>query len=133
MRNAAALWLLITSITSICLAVVSAAISWSVGFRCTRALKSLRAQLRTPPSDAKLAQLAADQAECFSALEKLATTTKRLSSRKGMQDVRARQANDPPPIGAPKSELRRHYGITGRSPAEIVQLHKGPNNDGDNE
>ena len=118
MGTTAALLLLITSIISICLAVISAAISWRVGFRCTRALKSLRAALSTPPSHARLTQVEADQAALSSALSSVTTTVKRLSSRHGMQDIRARRADEPPPIGTPKAELRKFYGVKGPAPGE---------------
>lgn len=118
MGRVAALLLLITSITSICLAVTSVAVSWRAASRCTRALKQLRARLSMPPSDARLAKVETDQAELFSILGKLTTTTKRLSSRAGMQDVRERQQNSPPPLGATKAQLRQHYGIVGLSGPE---------------
>jgi len=69
----------------------------------------------TPPSEAQLATLAADQAELFSTLGKLTTTVKRLSSRAGMQDYRERAATvEAPPIGTSKAELLRHYGMSGK-------------------
>lgn len=130
MGKFAALLLLATSITSLLLAVTSVAISWSVASRCTRAVKSLRAALRTPPSNARLIQLETDQAALSSGLSSVTTTVKRLSSRNGMQDVRARQAQEPPPIGATKAELRRHYGIAGMNGPDQArhQLSLVPNN-----
>ena len=69
-----------------------------------------------PSSDAALAQLMADQAALYSTLEKLTTTVKRLSSRKGMQDLREREAAPPeaPPVGSDKATLLRHYGMAGK-------------------
>lgn len=61
----------------------------------------------------RFAKVEADQAELFSTLSKLTTTVKRLSSRAGMQDVRDRQGSTVPPIGTPKAELRKFYGVKG--------------------
>lgn len=121
MGTDAALWLLITSITSTCLAVVSACISWRVGSRCTRAVKSLLGRRSTRPSDVKLAEAMEQQAALFSTLSKLEKTVVRLSSRSGMQEVRARQVSNPPPPGASKAELRKHYGLTGLSGPEFAR------------
>lgn len=67
------------------------------------------------PSLAKLAQLDSDQAALFSTLEKLTTTVKRLSSRAGMREHRAREdQREAPPKGTPKAELLRHYGMSGK-------------------
>jgi hypothetical protein len=121
MGKSAALWLLATSITSMCLGAVSVAICWNVGSRCTRALKSLRAALRIPPSHARLAQVEADQLALSSALQSVTKTAKRLSSRAGMETIREREKDAEPPQGTSKAELRKHYGLTGVTPAEFAR------------
>lgn len=107
--------MLITGIWALVASVV-AALVW--GSRSTRSRKSPPAPAPTEISDAlllRMAQIEATQAELFSTLESLTTTVKRLSSRQGMRDVRARRATeDPPPIGAPKADLLRHYGMSGK-------------------
>jgi len=132
MVNDAALWSLGIAIFSLSVAVCSVLVCWRTGTRCTRALKSLRGLVLTQTSDAKLSRALADQAELFSTLERLTTTVKRLSSRAGMQDVRARgsQEGEPPPVGTSKAELRRHYGLVGKSAPEIAraQFSMVPNN-----
>jgi hypothetical protein len=101
-------WLLATLILSGLAVVASAVACWIAVSRASQLSKSLHALAQTPPSDVKLAQAMADQAELFSTLEKLTTTVKRLSSRAGMREV---QADEPPPKGASKAELRRYYGF----------------------
>lgn len=108
---------LIMLITSLCWLVGCALVAWRWGSRSTPRRKQADAPPSTPPSEAHLARLEADQAELFSTLEKLTTTVKRLSSRAGMQDVRARSAQAEqaaPPKGAPKADLLRHYGMSGK-------------------
>jgi len=106
------LWLsLATSTCSMLLSVACAVVCSRLAFRATRALK------RKPPSESILAKLATDQAEVFSSLESLATTVKRISSRHAMQARRSNQvANEPPPLGASKAELRRYYGLKAEGP-----------------
>jgi len=47
---------------------------------------------------------------------------RRLSSRAGMEELRERRANEPPPLGTPKSKLREHYGIAGKTPQQVAQM-----------
>jgi len=102
---------LATSILSLSLVAVCVGVCSRLASRCTRALK------RRPPSESILNQLAVDQAGLSSALQSMATTVKRLSSRHGMQDLRSRQvASEPPPPGASKSEIRKFYGFTQDGP-----------------
>lgn len=117
MRDSALLLLLLTSITSTCLAAGCVVALFRRGSASTRRAKPPSSPPETPPSEAALAALAADQAELFSTLSKLTTTVKRLSSRQGLQDVRAREATaerTDPPRGTPKAELLRHYGMSGK-------------------
>lgn len=103
--------LLLTVILLTSLAVISAAVACWQAFRSTRLTNSLRAQLQTPTSAARLETLAAEQAEFASSLQKITTTVKRLSSRYGMAELRERRADEePPPVGAPKAQLRMFYG-----------------------
>lgn len=131
MGSNVALWLLVTSISSTLLAVCSVVVSWREASRSTQARKWLRGQLLTKTSDARLAKVEAEMTELFSILEKVTTTQRRLSSRAGMQAIRERQANQPPPPGASKAELRKYYGIAGVPGPEVArrQLSESPNGD----
>lgn len=131
MEDAALRSLLTMLITSLCLiASCVLALCWRV-FRSTRAPKPPRSPPRTPdsehPSLARLETLAADQAELFSAVGKLSTTVKRLSSRAGMQDFREKErgdSNSAPPVGASKTELLRHYGMAGKVGPEFARAQQ---------
>lgn len=107
-----------TSLLSMSLAAASAVACSRLASRCIRALK------RKPPSESTLARLAADQAEVFSSLESLATTVKRLSSRRGMQDVRATRTAEGEPGMLSKAELRKRI-FGSKSQAEIVAMARG--------
>lgn len=135
MDQTAVPWLLSIAIFSLSVGVCCVLVCWRVATRYTQDRKWLRGLVLTKTSDAKLAAIQADQAELFSTLEKLTTTVKRLSSRAGMQDVRERHSSTstPPPPGTPKAELRRYYGMQGKSGPEIArhQLTMVPNNDGE--
>jgi hypothetical protein len=74
-----------------------------LGLRVTRALN------RGPRSNSTLQRLEADQVALSSSLETIATTVKRMASRKSMQDFRA--SGDAPPRNASKVDLRKHYGL----------------------
>lgn len=114
------LFLLITLTPLIWLAAAFALVRWLRGSASTHSRKPLASPPPTPVlEESRLAAMAADQAALFSTLEKLTTTVKRLSSRQGMRDVRDRQAasgdaTTDPPIGAPKADLYRHYGMAGK-------------------
>jgi len=99
---------------------LSVAACWITVSRCTRYLKLLRSLQETPVSAARLETLAADQAEFASTLQKLTTTVKRLSSRYGMAELRERRADEPPPVGTPKAELRLWYQKNGPAAARRV-------------
>lgn len=116
MARDAALWLLATSILSILLAAGSVLACWTMASRCTRDLRRLRARLSTPPSDVRLAKVETDLTELFSILGKLNTTTRRLSSRAGMQDLRAREAQP-----ETKDQVRRRLNLVGLSGPEIAR------------
>lgn len=107
------------------LASLGAGYAWRAfrqGSASTRRGKLQPSPDQTPTSDAALARIAADQAELFSTLEKLTTTVKRLSSRKGMQELREERAQpEAPPKGAAKADLYRHYGFAGLTARQIAQ------------
>lgn len=98
------------------------------GSASTRPTKQPPLPPPTPPSDTALAQVMADQAELFSTLGKLTTTVKRLSSRQGMQDVRARReaedSNSAPPVGTSKADLLRYYGMSGKVGPAFAQAQR---------
>lgn len=85
-------------------------VCWRVASSSTRRRTS-PPEPSTPISDERYAKLQAEMAELYSTLEKLTTTVKRISSRHGMADLRAREADAAPPPGTSKAELRKFYGI----------------------
>jgi len=138
------LWSLVTVISLLCMVAGCAIAYWVGASRSTPSRKSKPATESTPTSAVDLANIQADQAALFSTLEKLTTTVKRLSSRAGMEDVRARRKGEtsdhstsgtPPPQGTNKADLWRYYmpGATaGPEFAKRQQLiesdqHKRPN------
>lgn len=106
------------TLLSMCTAVVCAVACSRLASRCIRALN------RKPPSESTLAKLATDQAELFSSFESLATTVKRISSRRGMQELRSDRADQAEPGILSKNELRKRY-IGSKSQAEIVAMARG--------
>lgn len=115
MGNSALLFLLITQTLALCMLAGFAVVAWKRGSRSTRPSKQPESPPPTPSSDAAtLAALQADQAALFSTLEKLTTTVKRLSSRQGMRELRSQDERAAPPVGAPKRDLLRHYGMSGK-------------------
>lgn len=114
-------WSLATAVLALCLAAYSAVVSWITASRSTQLRKWLRAQLTTKLSETRLSAIEADQVELFSILQKLTTSTKRLSSRGSMQELREERRNAPPPPGASKAELRKFYGIAGVPGPEVAR------------
>lgn len=112
----AAQWSLLIAILSLSLAVACAAACWITVSRCTRDLRRLRARLSTPPSDVRLAKVETDLTELYSILGKLNTTTRRLSSRAGMQDLRSRESQP-----ETKDQVRRRLNLVGLSGPEIAR------------
>jgi len=111
MEKSAVPFLLVTLCMTILLVAAYAAAFWRRASASTPKPKPSPSPEVTPDSvQAQIAQLQADQAALFATLERLTTTVKRLSSRNGMRELREREA---PPIGTPKSELRKFYGIAG--------------------
>lgn len=107
----------ITLILSLSWLAGCALVAWTLASRSTRPAKRPPSPEPTPnsPSQSEIASLAADQASLFSTLEKLTTTVKRLSSRQGMRETRERRESaSAPPQGAPKAELLRYYGMSGK-------------------
>lgn len=98
-------------------AVVFAVVALRRVSAATALMKRQLSQEPTVPSltASAIAEMQTDQAALFSTLESLTTTVKRLSSRAGMRDLRARaQESEAPPVGAGKAELLRHYGMAGK-------------------
>lgn len=129
MEKSALPYLLVIGIMTICFIASYALAFWLRDSRSTTRTKPSQSPEATPNSvQAQVAQLQTDQAALFATLEKLTTTVKRLSSRNGMRDLRDR-AEEPPPIGTPKSELRKFYGIAAKSgpeqAAEQLQRERG--------
>lgn len=109
-------WLTMT-ICSLLLTVAAARALWRLGSASTPPRKQRPSQEPTPssPPASEIASLQVDQASLFSNLEKLTTTVKRLSSRQGMRDNRARKESaSAPPLGASKADLLRFYGMSGK-------------------
>lgn len=127
MADSVLLWLLAMTIALLFLVVGCVVAFSSRGSASTRRKKSEPEQPPTQISAAAMAQMAADQAELFSTLEKLTTTVKRLSSRQGMRDIREREAESsasPPPIGTSKADLLRHYGMHGKVGPEFARAQQ---------
>src|SRR5688572_33424676 len=122
MESFGPLSLLITGIASILCVVASAVVSWRLGSRSTRPKKPPPSAPPMSDFEIRFAKVEADQAELFSTLQRLTTTMRRLSSRAGMEELRERRANEPPPLGTPKSKLREHYGIAGKTPQQVAQM-----------
>lgn len=117
MVEIAQLLLLLTLTLSILLVAVSASVHFWRGSASTRSAKRPPSPepTQSSPPQSELASLRADVDSLFSTLEKNSTTLKRLSSRAGMREVRERRESDSaPPRGAPKAELLRHYGMSGK-------------------
>lgn len=124
MESDAPLFWWITLSCSTLLIAVSASVAWLRGSASTRPRKPPPSPPATPisPSPSEIASLQTDQAALFSNLEKLTTTVKRLSSRQGMRETRARKESaSAPPRGAPKAELLRHYGMSGKVGPQFAQ------------
>lgn len=124
MENFGPLSLLITGIVSILCVVGSVAAAWRLGSRSTPSRKPPRSPPPMSDFEVRFAKVDADLVELFSTLQKLTKSMQRLSSRAGMEDLRERRANaapPDPPVGTPKAELRKHYGLNGLSPQQIAQ------------
>lgn len=73
----------------------------------------------------QLESLQADQVGLSSNLEKVCTTAKRLTARAGMREHRESMgSSSPPPIGTPKAELLRHYGMSGKVGPEFARAQQ---------
>lgn len=114
----------IIGITSIFLVAGYAVASWREGSRSTRAKKSAPEPALTPISESRLAKLEAEMAELWSLLEKNTAAMSKLSSRLARRNERAQP--EVPPVGASKTELRKFYGIEGKTPPEVARLHGVP-------
>ena len=100
-------WSLFIAIMSLCFAASCAVASWLAVSRSTRLTNALRERLQTPTSESRFATMEAEQAAFASSLQKLSSTVKRLSSRYGMAELRERRSEEePPPVGAPKAQIR---------------------------
>lgn len=121
----AALLLQITATASLSLVAGYAVAYWREGSRSTHRKKSAPEPAPTPISEGRLAKLESEMAELWSLLEKNTAAMQRMSSRLARRGERAH--NDPPPVGTPKAELRKFYGIEGKPPADIIGLHGVPN------
>lgn len=123
-----ALLSLTIAIASTFWAVISARRSSHAVFLSTRTRKWLRKFESTATSDVRLAKIEAEHAALLSTLQKNTSTLARLSSRQGMQALRERQAtdtadaDDPPPVGASKAQLRDFYLTKGKRGAPKNQL-----------
>lgn len=119
MATFGAQFLLVTLICSLSVGAACAAGAWWLASRATRKRKA-------PPStlseglEARFARIEADQAELFSTLERVTTTTKRLTSRAGLRE--RQNSPDALPVGTPKAELRKAYGIAGMSGPEQARM-----------
>jgi len=127
-------WLLLCSLL---MSILSGLVAVGCVVRClTLASRVTRALNRKPPSESTLSKVVADVAELNSSFQSLARTLKRLSSRHGMAELRETRAaaEGPPPIGTPKAELRKYYGLQQSGPEFAKrQLQLVPPNKQDND
>lgn len=115
MATAALLCSLLTLILSSCCAVACVR-------RCsTLALRATRREKAPEKWQSRLAELEAEVLSLSSTFEKVARLTQRLNSRAGMRESRAEPADQAPPVGAPKSQLREYYKLNGLTPQQIAQ------------
>lgn len=121
------LWLILT-LTALFLSVVLCA--FAVLRRdspSTRRVSSRPPPQPTPISLADFEMLRTEVTSLSLGLEALRKQVKKLAGYNAVTEFRAREANAPPPIGTPKAELRRHYGINGKSPREVAELAASTN------
>jgi hypothetical protein len=73
--------------------------------------------------DSRLTDLSAEVVSLSSSFEKVTRQLMRLNSREGMRELRAREdgPGTPPPLGTPKGELRKFYGLQGLSGPEVAR------------
>lgn len=112
-------WHLSSALIAVCSALVAA---WSASVCLKLAGRSI--------SQAKsLASMELRTTELSSSFVELLEAWKKIRSREGMRDLRARrkgyESAEAPPTGASKEELRRFYGLAGQTHAEIAARHAG--------
>lgn len=121
-----ALFLLGTAILSLSLVAAYAVACLRSASPATRSRKSPPESPPTGSFDARFAKLEADQVALFSALEKVCSELKRISSRQvrreEREEAKATLVAREPPRGTPKGELRRFYGLAGKSSTEIARI-----------
>lgn len=118
-------------ILTVCVALLSSLGTWlmSKWLRAAPARRaSKRASVATPPEkdppqwESRLAELRADVVSLSSSFEKVSKAVTKQNARTAMRELRSDQAaSEPPPPGADKATLYRHYGIAGKTPREIAQ------------
>lgn len=123
----ALLFLLAIATTSTCWLAISARRSSTPDSRSTRSPKAPDLPESSTLAEVlrRLQDLEADQVALSSTLEKLCTTTKRLTSRAGMREHRSNDLeSSPPPVGASKADLLRHYGMSGKIGPEFARAQQ---------
>ncbi len=123
MATPALLYSVAILILSISLAASCVLVCWRWASASTRRAKRPESEPLTPISG-RLERLEADQVALSSALESISITMKRLSSRTAVQEHRARakgERSEAPPLGTPKAELLRHYGMAGKIGPEFAR------------
>jgi len=114
----AAQWLLLTWIATISFAAGYVAARWRWASPATRPKNAKPLPAPTPPSEGTLAQMQADQVALFSAVEKIANTVKRISSRHAMQETRAQDSQE---LTGSKADMLRKLGMAGKVGPQFAQ------------
>lgn len=108
-----------TLILSTSLGVGFALACWRWASASTRRAKPPPSEPATPISG-RVTALEGDLAALYSSQEKILASLKSLTSRQAVRDHRAREKSEssdrdiPPPLGTPKAELLKHYGMAGK-------------------
>lgn len=125
MENAGSLLLLITSITSIASVAACVAAFWTSGSRSTRRRNSPQPPPLMEPSRADFVKLQDEVTSLSLSLGNLQRQLKKLRGYEAVEGYRDREANKAPPLGTPKAQLRLHYGLAGKTPAEVAEMARG--------
>lgn len=90
--------------------------------RSQRVSVATRQEPAPPMWESRLAELQAEVVSLSSSFEKVTKVVTRQNARSAMRDHRAASSQEaPPPVGADKAELYRHYGLAGKTPRQIAQ------------
>jgi hypothetical protein len=119
------------AILTVCAVLLSSLVTyllskWSPVARVRRA--SSLASVATPEEKApqrwesRLRELELEVVSLSSSFEKVTKQLMRLNSRAGMRELREQSSHsEAPPVGAPKADLLKHYGMSGKVGPSFAQ------------